>query len=229
MTQKKEQPRNAEGEPLETGALSQPADPMASVLETNQRLNEMVSEQAKRLARLEYSRGNPHRERMWDQMNTRNDDEITGTVPSFDRQDPVIEWSSKDKDGKPFGMVWQTGEADERKTHDTQCVHLKTLGGREEKLGLMELSARLRGNSIKAKCVNWLSVKAAVREVDALKCKFQKMVVTRSMAQTPKELLDEIERKEKALVMKVRLSDDLGKSYEGKELDLPMYLWNAVP
>ena len=223
---KKQEIENPEGEPLEAGALPQAPDQFSQLAEQNRQLMEMVSGQAREIEKIKYSRGNPHRERMWDQMNSRDENVILGNVPSFDRKDPIVFSSCRNDAGELYGMVW----VDEANVmHDTQAVFVRTAGKVEKKLRLKEMSAMTHGNSIPAKCVDWLEVKRKMREIDKLKCDFQKMVVTKSMRVTPREMLDEIEVKERALTMKIVLSDDLGKTYSGMELEVPMYVWNSYP
>ena len=223
---KKQEIQNPEGEPLEAGALPQEQDPFAQMAEQNRKLMEMVSGQAREIEKIKYSRGNPHRERMWDQMNSKDENVILGNVPSFDRKDPIVFSSSRNEAGESYGTAWVDEEG---KVRDTQAVFVRTKSGVEKKLRLKELSAMTHGNSIPAKCVDWLEVKRKMREIDKLKCDFQKMVVTKSMRVTPREILNDIEAKEKTLTMKIILSDDLGKTYSGMELEVPMYTWNSYP
>jgi hypothetical protein len=184
------------------------------VAEENAGLRDIVSELQTRLSRIEYAAGNQNKMRKWDEMNDPLSLKKTGHIPSFDRIDPVISITRK-------GNVWLDANDIE---HDEQIWSVKTHGGVDRMMTTKEYKGALEGNSIRCIVNDWDDCMKKVETLDRMRQEFQ-----RSNGRDPRfdtvGLFKEIKRFEDAITINVTLSEDGGKSFTGKTLDVP---WQTV-
>lgn len=210
-------PNQDEPEVLDNSDIKPLAEPAQAPTEMEHRLMERLMEMERRLARAEFAGSNKNKQRQWDELNENDENIRYGTVPSLDGVEPIIFWESV-QGGR--SMIDGNGNL-----VDTQAWVVKTLSGHNQRIALDEVAAIIGGKSIPARINNWKAYMQEVEEIAELRLKYQTATGKRQH-QDLVGLLQEINKRDRGLIINVTLSEDLGKTFTGKTLDIPARLWN---
>lgn len=205
---------NQDVEPTE---LTDQEQTLVHTQQENQTLRESVGMLMDRLNRLE-SIQNQNKLRKYDEIHDPESQRKTGRVPSMDGKDPIVSIVKK-------GSSW----IDEHSiSHDEQSLTVTTANGVTKTFDLLQFNAACSGNSIPCVVNDWEELMNKQQMLSKKYHEFQ-----RSTGQTARvntvALLKEIKEMEGTITVNVTLSEDYGKTFEGKTLDIPWQnVFNAI-